>query len=298
METAEARILAPAKVNLFLRILGRRPDGYHLLDSLMVPISLHDQLLVRIVPQAATQGADTSITVKSDSPHAPGGPANLAYRAAALLLRATGRAVTLDIDLRKHIPVGSGLGGGSSDAAAVLLALNRLLGAPCPPEELAQLGAELGADVPFFIYGRPARVGGVGDEVTPVKLGRSWSLVVCSDGSQLSTAEVYSEVDLSLTSGRPLTNIALLVSGLQPVSEVLVNDLESAVAKVHPEVLSLKARLIKLGAQGALMTGSGSAVFGIWPDHRLARQAAMKLRQQGLWAEAVQTLDESPAVAR
>ncbi len=297
METAQARILAPAKVNLFLHILGQRPDGYHLLDSLMVPISLHDQLLVRILPQASTQ-ADTSITVTSDSPRAPGGPANLADRAAALLLRVTRRTVTLAVDLRKHIPVGSGLGGGSSDAAAVLLALNRLLGTPCPLDQLAQLGAQLGADVPFFIYGRPARVGGVGEQVTPVKLGQSWSLVVCSDGSHLSTEEVYSQVDLSLTSGRPLTNIAPLVNGLQPVSEVLENDLESAVAKVHPEVLSLKARLIKLGAQGALMTGSGSAVFGIWPDHRLARQAAMKLRQQGLWAEAVQTLDESPAVAR
>jgi 4-diphosphocytidyl-2-C-methyl-D-erythritol kinase len=294
METIEARMLAPAKVNLYLRILGRRSDGYHLLDSLMVPISLHDQLHVRVTRQASS---GSSVTVSSDSPDAPGGPDNLAHRAATLFLQATDNAFAVDIDLRKHIPVGSGLGGGSSDAAAVLLALNRLLGSPYGSEQLAHLATEVGADVPFFIYGRPARVGGVGEQITPLRLERSLALVVCSDGSRLSTAQIYSLVDLSLTSERPATNIAPLVSGLQPVSEVLVNDLESAVAKVHPEVLSLKARLIKQGAQGALMTGSGSAVFGIWPDHRLARNAAMKLRQQGLWAEAVQTLDESPAVA-
>ncbi len=293
METVEARMLAPAKVNLFLRIVGRRSDGYHLLDSLMVPISLHDQLHVRITRPCRSEAL---VTVNSDSPDAPGGPENLVHRAATLFLQATHNPVAVDIDLRKHIPVGSGLGGGSSDAAAALLALNRLLGSPCELGQLAQLAVEVGADVPFFVYGRPARVGGIGEQVTPLRLGRSLSLVVCSDGSKLSTAQIYSLVDVSLTSERPATNIAPLVSGLQPVSEVLVNDLESAVAKVHPEVLSLKARLIKQGAQGALMTGSGSAVFGIWPDHRLARNAAMKLRQQGLWAEAVQTLDESPAV--
>jgi 4-diphosphocytidyl-2-C-methyl-D-erythritol kinase len=294
METVEARVLAPAKVNLFLRIVGRRPDGYHLLDSLMVPISLHDQLHVRITRPATS---NSSVTVASDSPDAPGGPGNLVHRAATRLLQTTDDHVAVDVDLRKHIPVGSGLGGGSSDAAAALLALNRLLGSPCALEQLAQLAAELGADVPFFIYGRPARVAGIGEQITPVQLGRSLSLVVCSDGSQLSTAQIYSLADVSLTSERPATNIATLVSAVQPLSELLVNDLESAVAKVHPEVLALKARLIKQGAQAALMTGSGSAVFGIWPDHRLARNAAMKLRQQGLWAEAVQTLDESPAVA-
>jgi 4-diphosphocytidyl-2-C-methyl-D-erythritol kinase len=295
METVTERVLAPAKVNLFLRIVGRRADGYHVVDSVMVPIGLHDEIEVRLVLAGWATSCAARITVHSDSEDAPGGPDNLAYRAAAALLADFPRAIAVDIGIRKRIPVGSGMGGGSSDAAGVLLALNRLLGCPYNRQQLAELGATLGADVPFFVYGRPARVGGVGEQITPLQLPESLPLVVCWDGSCLSTPHVYSLVDLSLTTGTAATNIEPLVSGRGPISGLLMSDLEAAAVKIRPEVQSLKTRLVELGALGALMTGSGSAVFGVWSDRGLAEEAARKLRDQGLWAEAVITLDESPA---
>ncbi|MFQ5667266.1 MAG: 4-(cytidine 5'-diphospho)-2-C-methyl-D-erythritol kinase [Candidatus Binatia bacterium] len=295
MEGLYALILAPAKVNLYLRVLGRRFDGYHLLDSLMVPISLYDRLWIRVGRQR--QGlSEGAMTVKVDGSEVPGGPANLAYRATALFLATVRRSVPVDVRIRKGIPPGSGLGGASSDAAAMLLALNRLLGFPLCTQELCDLGARLGADVPFFVYGRAARIRGVGDEVTPVRLPSTLSLVVCSDRRVLSTKRVYEAVDLSLTSTEAVTNIPTFVSGREPISGLLMNDLEAAAAQLHPAVLRIKARLLDEGAQGALMTGSGSAVVGIWPEDRLARRAATRLREQGLWAEAVQTLERSPAV--
>jgi 4-diphosphocytidyl-2-C-methyl-D-erythritol kinase len=292
MQIVEEIVRAPAKVNLYLHILGRRADGYHLLDSLMVPVSLYDELRVRVSASETT----STIAVGSNSAALPCGPTNLAHRAAALFLETTRRTAAVDISLTKRIPIGSGLGGGSSDAAAVLLALNRLLGCPFNPAELASLAGQLGADVTFFAYGRPARVGGIGEHVVPVDLP-TLPLVICTDGYALSTRQVYSRVDLaSLTSHEPVTNISELVGGRRPISKWLTNDLETAAAGVHPEVLSLKAKLVEQGALGALMTGSGSAVFGVWPDPQLARDAATRLRQQGLWAESVVTVNRSPAV--
>jgi 4-diphosphocytidyl-2-C-methyl-D-erythritol kinase len=287
------RLLAPAKINLYLRILGRRTDGYHLLDSLMVPISVFDELVVRVRyrPNARHAG----VCVASDSKTTPGGPANLAYRAAVLFLTHANCTAAVDIAIRKRIPVGSGLGGGSSDAAAVLLALNRLLGRPLDTAELERLGRQLGADVPFFIVGSPARVRGIGEEVSPVTLPALPPLVVCWDHYSLATKRVYARVALSLTRPVVVSNIAHFVRGDRPAPELLVNDLEGPAAQIHPEVLALKSRLIDEGAIGALMTGSGAAVFGMWPDAGSASSAAMRLRQSGMWAESVQALAASPA---
>ncbi len=293
--TLVERLLAPAKVNLYLRVVGRRSDGYHLLDSLVVPISLFDKLEVAVDPHAP--GTEESIHVVSDSAAAPGGPSNLAYRAAALFLARSGRAASVRIALGKHIPVGAGLGGGSSDAAAVLLALNRLFNAPYDRNVLAQIGGEIGADVPFFVHGTPARVGGIGDQVSTVALPQVRALVVCWDRYALSTKDVYSRVDLSLTSPSRPSNIPAFVSGRKLSAELLVNDLETAAAQIHPAVLALKSRLTQDGAIGTLMTGSGAAVFGIWPDMISAQGAAKRLQQCGLWAEAVDLLAVSPAAA-
>ncbi len=295
MEILEERVRTPAKVNLYLRVLGRRMDGYHFIDSLMVPISLCDDMQIRLGRARIGHGTPT-ITVTAGSADVPDGPPNLAYRAAQLFSSAVNTPLVVDIRIHKQIPVGSGLGGGSSDAAAVLLALNRLLGVRLHTGQLAEMGGKIGADVAFFVHGRPARVGGRGDEVTPVPFGTRLNLVVCWDRYPLSTRLVYSRLGRSLTRRQPLSNITRLVTGRQPFTDLLVNDLEAAAAQIHPEVLSLKARIVELGARGALMTGSGSAVFGLWPDGQSARHAALRLRQQGLWAEAVETLDVSPAV--
>jgi 4-diphosphocytidyl-2-C-methyl-D-erythritol kinase len=289
--SAQEHVRAPAKINLMLRIVGRRRDGYHLLDSLMLPVSLYDDIMV-----TARFGDGASIEVASDSESAPGGPANLAHGAALAFLNRIGSAGGADVQLRKRIPVGSGLGGGSSDAAAVLLALNRLFGCPLAVDELARMGLEIGADVPFFIHGCPARVGGIGEQVAPIDFPRSLPLVLCWDHHSLSTREVYARAGVSLTSAAALSNIIRSASGKEPSWGALVNDLEPAAAQIHPEVLTLKEKLIARGALGALMTGSGGAVFGVWPDAQSARRVALQLRRQGLWAESVQTLALSPAV--
>ena len=282
----QVRCLAPAKINLFLRIVGRRADGFHLLDSLMVAVELADEVAVD-----AAFGQTTSIAVLSDHPAAPGGPANLAYRAATRFLEATGRSARLTFRINKHIPVGSGLGGGSSDAAAVLWALNTVADSPLNVEQLMAVGARLGSDVPFFVHRTGARVRGVGDVVAPVAFPRQLAVVLCSTGTFVSTRTVYSRVDLSLTSGPGPTSIHDFVAGQKPISELLVNDLEAAVAQIHPEVLSVKSTMSELGALGTLMSGSGSAVFGIWPDASSAMKAAHRLRARGLWAHATRTLD-------
>ncbi len=293
MTPLSEELSAPAKLNLTLRVVGRRADGYHLVDSLMVPVNLYDVVGVTV---AAPTRQSPRITVTSDSPDAPGGPGNLAYRASALFLQEIGKEMVVTVDIRKRIPVGSGLGGGSSDAAAVLLALNRLLNMPLPSERLSALGAELGADVGFFLHGRPARAQGVGEQIQPVVLPRSLTFVICSDGYVLSTKSVYARLDLSLTTRGHDSNINAFTDGRIPIEELLVNDLEWAAAQIHPQVLALKARLLQEGAVGALMSGSGSAVFGVWPSLRAAQAAARRLRQSGLWAEAVQALNMSPAV--
>ena len=285
----ELRLAAPAKVNLSLRILGRRPDGYHLLDSLVTPVSLYDDLTIRF--RRIGTGANMALEVTCDSPDAPGGPSNLVYRAAELFLQEVAVAGAVSIHIHKRIPVGSGLGGGSSDAATALLGLNRVFGNPCETQRLANWAARIGSDVPVFLYGRAARVQGVGETVTPITLPSRLYLVVVSDGHVLSTKLVYSRVDLSLTSGQAASNILPFVSGRQPISELLVNDLEAAAAQMHPPVLELKSRLLEEGALGALMTGSGSAVFGVFSNSDSADRAAGRLRQCGLWAESLHTLD-------
>jgi 4-diphosphocytidyl-2-C-methyl-D-erythritol kinase len=298
MPVVRELVRAPAKVNLCLRVRGSRSDGYHLIDSLVVPIGLCDDLRIAVKPLPGL-GVRPVITIRSGSAELPQDSSNLAYRAADAFMIAANQRIAVDIEIQKRIPIGSGLGGGSSDAAAVLLALNRTLGQPLREGQLAELGATIGADIPFFIYGRPARIGGVGEQVAPITLGATLNLVVCSDGFALSTGLVYAHVRVaatSLTSDAPVSNIADFVEGRRPFTELLVNDLEAAAAEIHPEVLSLKARVMAEGAQAALMTGSGSAVFGLCADPESAVNAATRLRGQGLWAEAVRTLELSPAL--
>jgi len=295
MAVIDQHVQAPAKINLSLHVRGRRLDGYHLIDSLMVPISLYDRLRIRI-NSSGKNPRSSVIRVESDSTSIPSGPENLAHEAAKLLAATLKVALVIHINIQKRIPIGGGLGGGSSDAAAVLLALNRMLGSPFRTSELAQLATQIGADVSFFVHGRPARVLGVGDQIQPLALPARLHLVVCSDGYPLSTKAVYSRHAVSLTSEQQSTNIAAFVAGRKALPDLLVNDLEATAAQIHPGLLSLKANLVDQGALGALMTGSGSAVFGVWPDSQSAQRAAKRLRRQGLWARAVQTLDVSPAV--
>lgn len=268
-------VLAPAKVNLYLRIVGQRPDGYHLLDSLIVPVSLYDEITLEAEP------GPPEITVTCDDPTIPADETNLVYKAAALFCREGGVQARVAIDLRKRIPAGAGLGGGSSDAAAVLKGLNTLLALHLTEDRLCALATRLGADVPFFIACRPARVEGIGERLTPVRLPLSKWLVIVVPPFAVSTPWAYRRFDHLPGSTKRPEPVTHVLTEQWPAPEMLVNDLERAVLPEYPLIAAMKAQLVRLGAEGALMSGSGSAVFGVFQNHAVAQQAATRLNGEG-----------------
>jgi len=295
------RILAPAKVNLSLRIIGRRPDGYHLLDSLMAPVSLYDEITVEVMSDRR------GITVDCDDPTIPCDETNLAYKAAALLCREANLQVGVALSLRKHIPAGAGLGGGSSNAASVLKSLNTLFSLGLTEDRLCALATRLGADVPFFIPCRPMQVGGIGEVLTEVPLSSVRWLVIVVPPFGVSTPWAYQRFDelfptpphpgaLPQGEGGPL--IAWLMSrqaaGQWLPADLLVNDLEKSVLPQYPLIGQLKDHLLHLGAEGALMSGSGSAVFGVFQNAAAAKQAQAILREQGK-TFVVETINGPPS---
>ena len=273
------RVLAPAKVNFFLRIIGRRPDGYHLLDSLMAPVSLYDEIEITA---ERTGGTEPHIRVRCNDPSIPTDRSNLACRAAALLCREAGIGASIAITLHKNIPAGAGLGGGSSDAAAVLKALNQAFALGLSPEHLCRLAARLGADIPFFIPCRLARVGGIGEILRPLPpLPQRW-LVIVVPGFSVSTPWAYQRFDAlqpDLPQPQPgATDQAPPLDTQQwPSAAGLVNDLERAVLPAYPLIADRKKQLAALGADVALMSGSGSAVFGVFKTQEAATHAAAAL---------------------
>lgn len=262
------RLFAPAKVNLYLRVTGRREDGYHLLDTLMAPISLGDEVEV-----SRADGPPGSTTVRADHPDVPPGPGNTVYRAALAFRERTGRQDPVAVELRKRIPVGAGLGGGSTDAAAALRGMNRLLGAGLSDDDLLDLAASVGADAPFFVRGGAARAGGIGERLAPAgPLPKLW-MVVLFPNFPVSTAWVYRNYPLKLTKPSDNNNLSGNLDTPREVARVMVNDLETVTIGRYPRIARLKGRLDERGALGSLMSGSGSAVFGLFADEAEARTA-------------------------
>jgi 4-diphosphocytidyl-2-C-methyl-D-erythritol kinase len=278
------QVLAPAKINVCLRVIGRRPDGYHLLDSLMVPISLYD--IIEIVAERER----LAITVTCDDPSLPCDQTNLAYKAAALLCKETGVQAKIAIDLQKNIPAGAGLGGGSSDAAAVLKSLNVLLSLGLTETQLGTLAAQLGADVPFFIPCRPARVGGIGEILTVVPPLPALPIVIVVPPFAVPTPWAYRRFD-ELPSSE--SSFPEFFAGQWPPPGEMVNDLERAVIPEYPLIAQIKRQLCDLGAIGALMSGSGSAVFGLFRHRPAAEQAVARMRDTGK-TFLVEALSSSP----
>jgi 4-diphosphocytidyl-2-C-methyl-D-erythritol kinase len=277
------RLLAPAKINVYLRIVGQRPDGYHLLDSLMVPVSLCDEIHLAIAPRGHDARSGTArIVVTCDHPTVPGDETNLAYKAAALLCQEAGIQARITVNLQKRIPAGAGLGGGSSDAAAVLKGLNTLLALGCTDAQLGALAVRLGADVPFFIPCCPARAQGIGEILTPVPVLQARWLVLVVPPFGVSTPWAYQRFD---TLPQPEHAVASMVppwsTGQWPTPACWVNDLERAVIPAYPQIGAIKQRLLHLGAEGALMSGSGSAVFGVFATPTAAQQAQEMLAHAG-----------------
>lgn len=288
------KIRAPAKVNLFLRVLGRRPDGYHLLDTLIVPVSLYDVIEIRRVPAKRQQPANARITIDCDDPAVPAGEENLAYRAAQLLLKQVERptGIHIHIHIQKRIPLGAGLGGGSTDAAATLLGLNRLFELNVSEVRLERLALRLGADVPFFIRARPARAYGIGERLRPVRELVHFWLVILYPGFPVVTASVYNKLPKKLTKPTPGNSIATSLKRFDRLTDLLVNDLESVTLESYPKIRLLKEKLLREGAAGGLMSGSGSSVFGVFGSKGLAQRAFDRLRnEEGVQAYLVHVLN-------
>ena len=275
MAALSAEVQAPAKLNLFLRVVGRYPNGYHELFTLFHKICLSDRLWLRWAPSSSTR-----IALELHGPWAgecPKDPTNLAWRAASAFLEKVDAKGELSITLQKEIPVGAGLGGGSSDAGAVLRGLNHLLGHPLSQEELQRLALSLGADCPFFVRPEISALGrGIGEKLEPLEVEHRWFLLVKPHFS-ISTAEVYR--DFQLTTPKEAT-IFRADSVFDP--KEWRNDLEGVVFSRWSQVRAIKDALLAAGAQAALMSGSGSAFFGIFPREALATEAGKRLEKRWL----------------
>ena len=246
-----------AKINLGLRILGKRPDNYHNIETIFTTISLHDEITVTRTEQG--------ISLTCPGTRLPTSRHNLAYCAAALFLEHSRLEAGVSILLQKKIPIGAGLGGGSADAACVLKMLRDLFGLVTSDQELVELGRTLGMDVPFFIRGGAACARGRGDELEHFRLPRL-SLVICHPGFSISTKWAYENIGSNLT--KEENWITMLRKGLETqdfalVRQYLINDFEPLVFKIYPELGRLKEELLKLGAHGALLSGSGSTLYAI-----------------------------------
>jgi 4-diphosphocytidyl-2-C-methyl-D-erythritol kinase len=271
------KIRAPAKINLRLCVVGKRADGYHLLDTIMVPVSLYDEIIIKKGKKSPLKGR---LTVTCDNPLVPRGSKNLAYKAASLVLNKKRINESVHIHIRKQIPMGAGLGGGSTDAAATLVGMNRLFRLGYTLKELEKISSTLGADVPFFVKGVSARARGIGERLTPLrKILRLW-LIILYPKFSVSTAWVYRNLAPKLTKGIVNTSINLSLGSPANLRKLLVNDLETVVMGRYPRIGLLKEELARQGAVGALMSGSGSSVFGVFRSKRSAERAFRRLLKQ------------------
>jgi 4-diphosphocytidyl-2-C-methyl-D-erythritol kinase len=260
-------INAPAKLNLFLFVVGRRGDGYHLVFTLYRKISLWDEIGLSV------DSGTTEIFLECPDGTLTEGPENLVWRAAELFLMESGFSLSVRIRLRKGIPVGGGLGGGSSDAASVLKALNQLTGNPLERGLLHTLACRLGSDVPFFLSDGTAAIGrGTGTDLQEIGAPSQWYVLLCPDFG-ISTRWAYENCILT----SPVEN-TIFRPGEAFRTEYWANDLEQVVMPFYPQIARAKNDLRRLGAEAALMSGSGSTVFGVFPSGEDAERAALSLR--------------------
>lgn len=287
-------IKAPAKINLFLQVLGRREDGYHQISSLMQMVGLYDDLTFEESSHKVSLRV-AGLPIVGESP-------NLIVVAARLLQNqveaARGKAAS--ISLTKRIPVSAGLGGGSSNAAATLIGLNRLWSLGLSLDQLSLLGARIGSDVPFFLHGPTAWVGGRGEIVAPDAPLPEYFVVLVNTGAAVSTAWAYQQFSRSdrLTNGdQPISMNDLKIFKFS-TTEILLrprNDLEEVTFSAFPSLVRIKRRLCDLGGKGVLMSGSGPTVFALFEEFPSAKQAASALSCEGqTWV--IKSLRRRPSV--
>jgi len=262
------KILSPAKINLFLQVTGKRPDGYHTLFSLMCCVSLFDTILL--------QFGGKTIEIDSAHPRIPLDETNLAYKAAALFFENSNIDGGVKIAIEKNIPVAAGLGGGSSNAAGVLRGLNRHYNFPFTRSQLISMGLRLGADVPFFLFDRPALASGIGEKLEAFPNLPPYHVILIYPGFEVSTAEVFQNLNLRLTKCKKKIKESFFMKTGYDASRHLCNDLEAVTASKYPVITAVKNRLLEHGALGALMSGSGPTVFGLF-SHQEKAAAAMQV---------------------
>lgn len=284
-----------AKLNLYLRVINKRKDGYHNLETLFERINLSDKIILE-------RRSDGKIKILSGSPDIPKDETNLAYRSAALLQKKLKLSEGVNITIKKNIPVASGMGGGSSNAASVLIGLNRLWRLKLSRLQLARIGGQIGSDVPFFIYDCPfALAGGRGDKIKPLNYLRAirlWHILVVPK-IRVSTPLIYKKWDeftknnqkSSLTSRKSNVNILLLAlkrRDLASISAGLYNSLAPVTTRLYPEITVVIRHLTDLGLKGNLMSGSGPAVFGICSSRKEAQavsKAMCKRNYRVFWGQ-------------
>ncbi len=280
MSADKINVPAFAKINLGLRVHGRRPDGYHEISTVFQTVSLHDTLTFK----AATDG---KLGLVCSDPSIPTDDSNLVLRAAEALRERYGVAQGARVELEKVIPAGGGLGGGSSDAAVTLAALATLWEIETDAVELAEIGARLGADVPFFLAGGTALGTGTGTDIRPLGDAPKMHLVVVTPGVHVSTAEAYRALGApALTKVKPLVNLSVSRTEADfpdSLCGVWSNDFEAVVVRLYPEIGRARERLVESGAERVMLSGSGSSVCGVFESKGEAARARGALKVESGW---------------
>jgi len=288
---------APAKVNLYLEVINKRPDGYHNIETIFERINLCDWIKISIIPKGIKVTCSKNLFIPYQS--------NIVYKAARLLQKKYSLKCGFEIEINKRIPVGSGLGGGSSDAASTILGINKLLNINIKKEVLRKLATKIGADVAFFVSGNPrAFATGIGDVLKPVKRTEQLYFVVVTPYIKILTYSVYRRIDSRVSAiggsaygGRG--NNRLILTKIHSnanicthykqnitannIKDVLFNRLEEVVLPLYPVLRNIKNKLKKAGAEGILVSGSGCAVYGVFANRKEAVTAEKKLRNRGSW---------------
>jgi 4-diphosphocytidyl-2-C-methyl-D-erythritol kinase len=271
------RLKSPAKVNLYLKVLRQRNDGYHQIKTVFERINLCDDILLR-------RRTDSKIKIVCDHCGVPKNNTNLIYKAAELLKNKFNKGIGVDIRLKKRIPVASGLGGGSSNAASTLIGLNKLWNLGLSRKDLLNFARNIGSDVPFFVSGSRFAIGtGRGDRIKPIFGLRGFWHILIVPRKKLSSKKIYSCLNLRLT--KNIDNVKMLIYALRKfdllrLKRYIVNDLEKAAIKTFPKLFNIKKKLDRLGVKVYSLTGSGPAIFGIFQSRKEAEQKASKLKSK------------------
>ncbi len=267
--TENLQLESPAKVNLRLEILKKREDGYHELRTILQKINLHDLLHFSLKKERG-------ISITAGHPNLPVGKRNLVYQAVQSILKKSDYKGGVFIEIEKRIPLGAGLGGGSSNAATTLKAMNQLLKIDLPKKELMRMGLEIGADVPFFFLEGAAIVSGIGERLKKIELPGLWYVLIYPN-FEVSTRWAYQ--NFILTKRQFHFNLHKLLRTPKEISRLLWNDLEEVVSREYPQIGVMKKMLYSAGALGTLMTGSGPTVFGVFSEEGGASEAYKKVKK-------------------